>query len=401
MINKLKKRFIAITMCSVAVVMLLIIGTINIVNYKNVEYSAKMRIDMLERELDGSEEGMFRDKKHMLSPEAPFDTRYFVVVIKNEGNKPEADISHIAAIDSKEATALATELYENNETEGMRGSYAFKRLEIKDGCRYIFLDHSRELDTFYSFLTASAVICILALIAVFVLVTVFSGVAMKPFAESYEKQKRFITDAGHELKTPLSVIKAANEVIELEHGESKWTGSIHNQVNRMSELTNKLIILSKMSESDGLNMSVFSISETLKECVSYFEAVEYSKEKEIRTDIKGDISFEGDEKAIAQLFTLLTDNALKYSPAGSTIDISMQKTGKDVEIVFSNPAEGVPVGNNDVLFDRFYRHDKSRNSEKGGHGIGLSVAKSIVDAHKGKITARSPDGKSFRVRIVF
>lgn len=387
-------------MLSVAIALILIIGSINIVNFQNVLYSAEIRLDMLE---NGNGKipttGIFGNSRNPLSPEAPFDSRYFSVYMNLDGTVIYADTDNIAAIDKNSASSMAQRLWSKGKTGGITGNYAFRLLPLDNAAVYVFLDHSRELDTFYSFLTASVLICIFAFILVFVLIVIFSKAAIKPVAESYEKQKRFITDAGHELKTPLTVIRAANEVIELEYGESRWTSSINNQVTRLSELTNKLVILSRMSEDKGINYSKFSLSDTLRECISYFEAVEYSKDKEIRTDIEENIEYNGDEKAIAQLFTLLTDNAMKYSPEGSVVDISMKKTAKNIEIVFLNSAENVTQGNLDILFERFYRPDKARNSGQGGHGIGLSVAKAIVDAHKGKINAKSPDGKSFKITV--
>lgn len=391
-----------IAMSSVALTLILIIGAINYANYTDVINSAKVRLDMLENGGGRSPMiDMFRmDRIPHLSPEAPFDSRYFSVVLDKNGNILSSDTNHIAAIGEDQAEEMALSLFNREKTEGIIDIYAYRVLEIDGNILYLFLDHSRELDTFYSFLSTSFFVSICAFVLVFILVALFSKTAIKPIAESYEKQKRFITDAGHELKTPLTVIRAANEVIELQYGENKWTESINNQATKLAELTNKLVILSRMSEDGGLNFSMFSLSDTLKECVSYFEAVEYSKEKEIKINAEEGIDFLGDEKAIAQLFTLLTDNALKYSPAGSTIFISLRKAGKDTEIIFFNPAENVQQGNNDILFERFYRPDNSRNSEKGGHGIGLAVAKAIVDAHKGKISAKSSDGKSFQITIL-
>lgn len=400
MIKKLRRRFILIALCSVMFVLVLIIGSINIVNYSEVIDSANMRLDMLQN--GGGRTpmiDMFGNKRVTLSPEAPFDIRFFSVYFDYKGNIIGTDTDNIAAIGREAAQSMAQELFNSGKTEGIVDSYAYRAIPLENNFLYIFIDHSRELDTFYSFLTASILISITAFALVFVLIVFFSSTAIKPIAESYNKQKRFITDAGHELKTPLSVIKAANEVIEIENGESRWTESINHQVLRLTELTDKLVLLSRMSEDGGLNFTLFSISDTLTECISYFEAVEFSRDKEIHTDISENTMFFGDEKAIAQLFTLLTDNALKYSPEGSVINISLRKNGRETEIIFLNPAENIPAGNNNVLFERFYRHDSSRNSEKGGHGIGLAAAKAIVDAHKGKISAESPDGKSFRLTV--
>lgn len=388
-------------MVSVAIVLGLIIGSVNIANYSNVKRSGEMRLDMLEN--GGGLAPMvelFGNKRNPLSPEAPFESRFFTVIVDNNGNILGTKTDHIAAIGKEEAAEIASELFRKGKTEGIKDRYAFRALTGDGVITYIFIDHSRELDTFYSFLYSSILISAAAFILVFIFVLIFSKIAIKPIAESYEKQKRFITDAGHELKTPLTVIRAANEVLEIENGENQWTKSIENQVKNLTELTNKLVILSRMSEEQGLHFSELCLSDMLSECIDGFEAVGFSEDKEIISSIESNIKFRGDEKAIAQLFSVLTDNALKYSPKGSIIDISLKKSGKYTEIIFLNPAENIPVGDNSVLFERFYRHDESRNSEKGGHGIGLAAAKAIVEAHKGKISAESPDGKSFIVKIL-
>ncbi len=408
MIKKLQKRFIIIAMCSVALTLFLIIGSINYANYSDVLSSAEMRLNMLENGAAGMppfENVYGKDfsrpgKKVPLSPEAPFDSRYFTVLTDKNGNILGSNTKNIAAIDDTEAAKIALSLLKKGKIEGITGSYAFRMLETEENITFVFLDHSRELNTFYSFLSSSLIISFCAFVFTFILVAVFSKQAIKPITESYEKQKRFITDAGHELKTPLTVINAANDVLELEYGESKWTKSISSQVQRLTELTNKLVVLSRMTEESGLNFSAFSLGEILEDCVSYFEAVEISRDKEIVLSIEDSTEFIGDEKAIAQLFTLLTDNALKYSPEGSKIHISLCRQGKNRIITFRNPAENIEKGNNDILFERFYRPDKSREKEKGGHGIGLAVAKAITDAHKGKITAESPDGRSFIVTVI-
>ena len=387
-------------MLSVMSVLLLIIGSINTASYIDVLESASIRLDMLESgtgRLPSTD--FFGGKINIPFPEAPFDTRYFSVCFDQQGNVLHIDTSNISAIDNDSAIKIAGKLFSRGKTEGITDTYAYRMIESNGHKAYIFIDHSREISTFASFLTSSLLFSLLSLGLVLVLVLLFSRPALNPIIESYEKQKRFITDAGHELKTPLTVISAANEVIELENGESQWTKSIERQVMRLTELTNKLVMLSRMSEENGLIYSRFNLSEALSDCVMCFQAVEYARDKEISCNIQENIEIRADEKAIAQLFSILTDNALKYSPEGSIIYISLKRISSKTEIVFMNPATDIPKGNNDILLERFYRHDSSRNSETGGHGIGLASAKAIVDAHKGKISIENPDGNSFMVKI--
>ena len=200
-----------------------------------------------------------------------------------------------------------------------------------------------------------------------------------------EKQKRFITDASHELKTPLTIMNANVEVLEIENGENEWLTSIKNQISRLTDMTKKLTLMSKMDESNNIyEFTDFDISKVLKDTIDDFSSLSSTKDKKITTSIDDDIIFNGNSELVSELFHILLENAYKYSE--EDIDISLKKDNKNIVIEFSNRAD-VPDGSLDYLFDRFYRMDASRNSTTGGNGIGLSIAKSIVDINHGVITA--------------
>lgn len=220
-------------------------------------------------------------------------------------------------------------------------------------------------------------------------------------AESYEKQRQFITDASHEIKTPLTIIDANIEVLEMEHGENQWTKSTRNQVKRLTSLTQQLITLSKMDEEKNILERVeFSLSDAVLESVKSFEALIKTQNKKMDVEIEEDIFYFGDEMTIRQMIGILMDNAVKYSIDEGRIRVLLKRKGKKVQLQFFNETEAIPQGKQDVLFERFYRLDTSRNSETGGSGIGLSVAKAIVVSNKGKISAYSTDGNSLTVEIV-
>ncbi|MEG0895264.1 MAG: HAMP domain-containing sensor histidine kinase [Oscillospiraceae bacterium] len=254
---------------------------------------------------------------------------------------------------------------------------------------------------FSDFLTTSILISFLGILLVFLLVLLLSKIAMKPICESYAKQKRFITDASHEIKTPLSIISANTEVIEMENGESKWTNSTNQQIKRLTNLTNQLISLSRMEEENTqISKTDFSLSNAILETTEPFSAIAQTKNKKFEIAVSPNISYYGDEKSLRQLFSILLDNAFKYSDENGNIKVSLKKSGVKKEIIFFNTVEDISVGSHNDFFDRFYRNDTSRNSKTGGYGIGLSLAKSIVELHKGKIKAFSVDGKSFAISIL-
>lgn len=411
MIKKLRIKFIATAMCSVFAVLAVIIGAINIANYCNINERADRLLSVLESNggyfpKPGEEEKKEpkKDKLHEpkeLSPEAPFDTRYFTVTLSDGGELVSADVGKIAAVSENDAVTYAKECFQKNKTGGFKDNYKFSVISVENGRMYIFVDCSQSLSTFKSFLYSSLLASTAGLIMVFILVLIFSRAVVRPLEESYQKQKRFITDAGHEIKTPLTIIDANAEVLEMEVGENEWIRSIKNQVKRLSELTGKLVFLSKMDEeSNILNFEDFSLSDAVSETAFPFETMAKAQNKELSINIEPNIIYRGDEYSICRLVSVLLDNAIKYSPDGGKTELSLSSDGKQKRLRVKNSVEKIEKGDHSVLFERFYRSDESRNSQTGGHGIGLSIAKAIVTAHKGKISAHSEDGKSIEFTVI-
>lgn len=405
MISKLRRKFILISMLSVTIVLAFLIGSINILNYRSVVQNADTILEMLvsnngtfpertpQRMRDHNAQpsgGGFR--RVQMSPETRFESRYFKVSFNSQGDVTDSDIRRIAAVDSSQAEALARVVYAGGKTKGFSGEYRFLRSDSADGTFIVFYDCGRSLGTVKSFLGISLMISAVGLLVVFVLIAVFSKAAIKPAAEAYEKQKRFITDAGHELKTPLAVINADCDVLEMESedGANEWLEDIRKQTERLSELTNSLIYLAKTEEGskNALVKIEFPLSDIVSEETESFRGLAKSSGKSIETSITPDITYNGDQKAIRRLISILMDNAIKYSPDGSVIRASLVRSGSKTVFAVTNKTSS-PISKDDMkhMFDRFYRTDESRNSETGGYGIGLSVAKSITEAHGGKIYA--------------
>jgi signal transduction histidine kinase len=193
----------------------------------------------------------------------------------------------------------------------------------------------------------------------------------------------------------LTIIDASTEVLELEQGENRWTNSIRNQVKRLASLTENLVSLTRMGESENALTQVdFSLSDAVSEVAETFVAPARTNGKSIEMDVEQNISFTGDESAVRRLVSILLDNAIKYSSAGAAIKLSLKRQGKYAVITCANPVDSIAKGDLDVFFERFYRGDSSRGEQTAGYGIGLSMARAIVTAHKGRITARSDDGES-------
>jgi two-component system sensor histidine kinase CiaH len=318
------------------------------------------------------------------------------------GKLSSVNTGKIAAVSTEEAVALAQELWSKGKTAGYDESYKYLAKTTDSGTLYVFLDCTRDLSSFRSFLTISLLVSLCGIGAVFALVVVLSRRAIRPVAESYEKQKQFITNAGHEIKTPLAIIDSCTEVLEMEQGSNKWTDGIRGQVQRLTALTQSLVSLARMDEgSTSLPMAEFDLSAAVDETLEPFALLAESRGLKLTPSVQGGITFRGNEQTLRQLCSILADNAVKYAAPGSEIRLSLTRKGRRITLVSDNAAEGLQAGDQSVLFDRFYRGDASRSSEKAGYGIGLSMAQSIVTAHGGRIEAKCPDGRRLVITAQF
>lgn len=399
MVEKLRRKFIIISVGAVFIVVFIIAFVSNFSNYSQIGKNADGLLNIL-----AENDGYFPKEKSpklgyklppKISPEAPFSTRFFTVRMDDNKNLIEVDTGKIVSISTEQALQYANRAFKGRKISGFMDGFKYTIVEKDYGLLCIFVDCGRDLQIFYSFLKSSIMICIVGILSVFVLVLILSKRAIRPIAESYEKQKQFITDASHELKTPLAIISTNTEVIELDYGENQWTKSNHNQILRLSGLIEGLLTLTRMDEENNeLLKENFSLSDTLVEVVEQFQELARSYNKELLLDIEDNIIYCGDEEAINQLISILIDNALKYSTKDSIITITLKKQGERCVLETINEAENLVAGSYNMLFERFYRLDSSRNSRMGGYGIGLSIAKAIALKHKGRITANSHDGRT-------
>lgn len=406
MIRRLRRRFIAVAMLSMFLVLSVIMGVVNGINYRNIAREADRVLAVLaenggrfprEKRPSGKKMPPPRD----LSPETPFESRFFTVTLDSQGAAASTDTGSIAAIGDGEAAQLAESVYRSGRRDGFIRNYRFLRLDTDSGAMIIFLDCYRSLENFRTFLVSSVLVSAAGLLSVLFLVVVFSKMVFKPVAESDRKQKQFITDAGHEIKTPLTIIDANTEVLEMEHGESQWTKSIRSQVKRLSALTADLIALSRLDEGAGqLQRLEFSLSDAVDETTRSFQALALTQGKTLEAQIPPNLTYRGDEASIRQLTGILLDNALKHSDERGLIRLSVRPRGRGgCVITVYNTVQSVEPGDLNLLFQRFYRADRSRNSQTGGYGLGLAIARAIVSAHKGKISAESRDKRSLTITV--
>ena len=338
------------------------------------------------------------DIRFEIDDPARLDTMYFSVLFDSKGNI--VNTNSISPFLQEYATSLASDIYKGNTDKGVVDGYKYKVGSYGDGKIIAFVDCARDISAINLLRNISLSILVISMIATFIIASLFSKVALRPVEESYNKQKRFITDASHEIKTPLAVIDANTDILEMENGESEWTKSTKNQITRLTNLTNSLVSLARMDEGSlALEMEEFSLSELILEEYETYMPLAVMKNKKMEKQLEKNVKFVGNEQYIRQMIGIFLDNAIKYSTDDSVIEISLSAKRK---IIIRNKAVGLKKDKNyDELFERFYRMDSSRNSSTGGYGIGLSLAKSIILMHKGKVSARSvgDDIMEFEIRL--
>lgn len=428
MIRRLRKKFIAAAIVSVFLVLLVLIGSINILNYRSLAARADETLRILADNRGSFPRQMFRqqDRPADLGPmgeggappteegqegffgfrrdgnqELAYQSRYFSAWFAGDGSLSRVNLDNLASLTEDEAAALARAVYAGGQSAGFAGEYRFCRTLCDGESLLLLLNCERELATFRSFLYASIGISLAGTLAVFLLLLLSSDRIVRPIAESYEKQKRFITDAGHELKTPIAIIRADADVLEAElDEESEWITDIRKQTRRLTALTEDLIYLSRMEEENpALQMQALSLSELVEETARSFQALARAKGKAFLFSAAPDLRVNGDENALAKLISILLDNAMKYSPEGGTVELRLSPAGRAARLIVKNSAPPMEKGSADRLFERFAREDRSRNSQSGGFGLGLAIAKAVTEAHRGKIHAVSEDGASLTVTV--
>lgn len=406
-------------MTSVLIVLVVILVAINAMNYSSYISQTDERLDMIER-ADGNLSGMRKDppaesissderkdnppQTPDSSPqmaEAPYDTRYFSAQLDSRKNIISTNMTDIASVSDSRAESMIHKAVKSGKDSGSMGGFRYRITETDSGhYLIIFLNVAASLSQVISFLRASVLVGAIGAAGIFVLMHFLTKLAMAPAETAFEKQKQFITDASHEIKTPLAIIESNAEVIEMESGKSKWLTNIRNQITRLSGLTEKLVLLSRMDEAGyKTKLLSFDLAELLRSTADEYEG------KKIIIDAPDFLTYYGSRENISRMLAMLFDNAQKYSSGNITVHLSgIPKTYNRIRhhgytLVISDPCDSLAADQDlDMLFDRFSRLDTSRNRKTGGSGIGLAVVAEIVHFHKGSVHAYSSHG-IFNVEI--
>lgn len=403
MLKKMRWRFIGAAMAAFSVVILVLLCFVNLWNYQTVTRGQDEQLDQLLAAESGDfwfPEGMPPGgMSNWFSPEVQYMIRFFSVKFDSEEHVVWVNQDFIASVSENDAVNFARLVLEHGRERGYQNGYRYLVHHSEHSTFVIFLNSERELRAVHSLLLTTATIASACLAVVFLLVLLFSRRAILPYMRNIETQKQFITNAGHELKTPLTAISTSADVLAMEHGEDEWVRNIQTQASRMSKLITNLVTLSRLDEETPFpEKNGFSLSDAVWEAAEPFASLIKANGKEYLQDIEGNILLAGDKIAIQQMISILLDNALKYSAESGTISLSLHRRGKKAEIIVSNTCDANEMPDVARVFDRFYRGDISHSSSTGGTGIGLSIAKATVDAHGGRIYAnRSGDRIMFHV----
>ncbi len=389
-------------MISLIVVLVVIIGTINLINYnKTVDNIDKVltvlvdndgKFDDLDFGDDNLENTDGNNNKDNLNPqkdygeftkETPYWTRFFSVKFTNSNPDPAVDTSMIASVSKEEAIDMAKETIDSNSMIGFYGAYRYKVKIADDFKLVVFVDCTKEMSSIRYFAFTGTWISLVGIIAVFIIVFIFSKIVFNPVKRTYDKQKRFVTNAAHELKTPLTIISANNELIDAEYNSLDETQAIDKQVKKLTIMINNLTLLSKLDEEDknvDLKEKV-DLTKLSNDLIEPFKVIFESRNIKFNFFVDDNCYIKGNTNLISQLLSLLIDNANKY--ALTYINFEVRIVGKGVELKTSNDAD-IDEKNPNLLLERFYRNDKARGKIEGS-GIGLSVVNEIVKLHKGTI----------------
>lgn len=407
MLKKMRWHFILAAMLAVFIMLVAVLAGINVWNYHTTAERADQRIQEIYGFESGKVPGMENSEENASQPvppdifnrpddhdpEAPYTTRFFIVRLDEEGNVTDVSTDFIASVTQTEAEEFARKVLNEKRQVGYYKNYRFQILAKKNDNIVIFLNTTMELRSVRNVLLISCLV-------VFLLVILLSKRAMKPYIRNIERQKRFITDASHEIKTPLTSIATSVDVIEMEYGEDEWTRNIHKQTSKMSRMVADLVTLSRLDEENPfLERTEFSLSDAVWEVAEPFASLAKAQGKKYSQRIEENLTLCGNPDATRQMISVLLDNAMKYSDENGTIRLDVYKVHGKTKIEVFNTCVLEETQNLSRLFDRFYRPDNSRSRKTGGSGIGLSIAQAVAEAYGGKIKVSSKDGKSIMFQV--
>ena len=396
MFRKLKIRFILLASAAIVCILLTMIAVLNSVRFLQTNGEIQAVLNILSAnngDFPSVEETAESLQNDRITIDTIYQYRYFSVVYKEDKSLYSSNLDHLSNLSKEQALSYANKVIKDSRSSGVFkvGSqfYSYQITQDSKTKRYLLvvLDSTNYLESRNDFFWLSIQLCFYSFIFFVLVVSGFSNFAIRPYIKNYENQKRFITNAGHELKTPLAIISANTELQELMTGENEWTESTKDQVKRLSNLINQMVVLARLEEQPDVTLVDVNFSEVVKKVAGNFKSVIEKAGKKYEIKLQEDIHVKATEDELYELVSILIDNACKYCDEDGQLFVTLTKAkrGKRARLTVANSyADGKNVDYS-RFFDRFYREDESHNQKQPGYGIGLSMAESLVRIFKGRI----------------
>ncbi len=402
MLKKMRWRIVFLAVASFFIVILFVGILVNAINYYLVTDRLDTRFAYIfkyeQSGLDTSQPGEFME---LPNREENYMTRFFSVRYDENGEVAAISTDNIAEIDKARAAEYGEKIAGKDQSKGYIDNFRYMVSEEETGKVIAFQNAGREIDSIKQLLVLSLGVGFGSLLLVTILVILLSPKVVKPFVVNIENQKQFITNASHELKTPLTSISTSMDVIAMEHGEDEWVSNVKKQTQRMTNLVNELVVLSRLNEESPFpDKELFSLSDAAWEIVEVYQQGAKALEKTLEVNIQNNVSLVGEKSAVQKMLSVLLDNAIRYSDPKSVIRFDVYRKKNKIYLETLNNCHFDKTPDVARLFDRFYRPDGARSTETGGTGIGLAIAKAVAEHHGGEISAECPDEKSIRFRVI-
>lgn len=403
MIKKLKIRFVTTIMIILSLVFILIICAINYFNYQSNE---RQSFDLLTAlaESDGivpKDSPAMPGSSRTPPPNAFEMEKTFSVKLDNNATLFAVNGSTELSLLSEVMTSLVKNVLESGEKSGSVDGYRYLVAQKPYGEIMVFVDQRISNSMTERLMMTSLIIGGISLLVLFFISLLLANLMVTPVEEAFEKQKRFISDASHELKTPLTVISANADVLEGDIGQNKYLSYIQSEASRMNSLVNNLLVLAKLDgRTNKIIFREFDLSHAVLSIALTFESTAFEENKKYELNIDAGLKYMGESEKIKQVIAILIDNAIKHTDDEGLVEVALKKSGDKIHIEVFNEGQGIPENEQAKIFERFYRCDESRSKETGGYGLGLAIAKSIIDEHHGKIKVESDVGKWAKFIVV-
>lgn len=378
MIKKLRQKIFLLIMFSLSIVMIGLIVLYDSFNYNN---AINTTISMTNRFIEEEPKRNNKIEDYKIMQDVNIDGIYRViiqnsVVIHNSENAVNKVIDEYAIKISK-----------RNNKKGIIDNYIYNVKKIdKNTSIVLMIEDENTISHIRTTTIFSGIILVIFLIVIYTIAKKLSKTIVKPVEETFEKQKQFISDASHELKTPLAVIEANADVLQDKLGENKWINYIQNEIESMNKLISELLLLAKIENIDNIKeYTSLNLSKIVEIMLSMFESVAYENEVIIESNIEENIIFNANKEDIEHLVSTLTDNAIKHTKPQNKVVVNLKKEKNEIIFEVKNMGEAIPEEEREKIFERFYRIDKSRNRKEKRYGLGLAIAKSIIEKYNGEI----------------